>query len=57
MLVHTELPPALRGRHLGDALVRAAFEHAHAERLRVVAVCPLVRAFLRRHPEFPPASG
>ena len=56
VLVHTEVPPALRARHLGDALVRAALNHAHAERLRVVAICPFVRAYLRRHPELAPAS-
>ena len=50
VLVHTEVPPALRGRHLGDALVKGAFERAHAERLRVVAVCPFVRTYLRKHP-------
>ena len=51
VLVHTEVPAALRGQHLGDVLVRAALDHARAERLRVVAVCPFVRAYLRRHPE------
>jgi predicted GNAT family acetyltransferase len=56
VLVHTEVPPGLRGRHLGDALVRAAFDRARAEHLQVVAVCPFVLAFLRRHPNFPAAS-
>lgn len=56
VLVHTEVPPALRGRHLGDALVNGAFEHARAERLRVVAVCPFVRAYLRKHPELTSGS-
>lgn len=56
VLVHTEVPPALRGRHLGDLLVRAAFDHARGERLSVVAVCPFVRAYLRRHPGLSPAS-
>jgi len=56
VLVHTEVPPALRGRHLGDALVRAALDHAHAQRLRVVVVCPFARAYLRKHPELAPAS-
>jgi predicted GNAT family acetyltransferase len=51
VLVHTEVPPALRGRHLGDALVRAALDHAHTERRRIVAVCPFARAYLRRHPD------
>jgi predicted GNAT family acetyltransferase len=56
VLVHTEVPPALRGRHLGDVLVRAAFDQARIDQLRVVAVCPFVRAYLRRHPEVSTAS-
>ena len=51
VVVHTEVPPALRGRHLGDVLVKAALDRAHAEGLRVVAVCPFARAYLRRHPD------
>ena len=47
-LIHTEVPEALRGRHLGDALVEFALDRAHAERLRVVAICPFVRAYLRK---------
>lgn len=49
-LVHTELPEPLRGRHLGDALVRFALETAHADHLRVVAICPFARAYLQKHP-------
>jgi predicted GNAT family acetyltransferase len=51
VIVHTEAPPALRGRHLGDVLVKAAIARARAERLRLVAVCPFARAYLRRHPD------
>jgi hypothetical protein len=51
ILVHTEVPPALRGRHLADVLAKAAIDRAHAEKVRVVAVCPFVRAYLRRHPQ------
>ena len=51
VIEHTEVPPALRGRHLGDVLVKAALDRAHAEGLRVVAVCPFARAYLRRHPD------
>ena len=47
-LIHTEVPEELRGRHLGDALVEFALERAHAEGLRVVAICPFVRAYLRK---------
>jgi predicted GNAT family acetyltransferase len=51
VLVHTEVPDALRGRHVGDALVKGALHHAQAEHLRIVAVCPFVRAYLRKHPD------
>jgi predicted GNAT family acetyltransferase len=49
ILVHTEVPPALRGRHIGDALAKAALDRAHAEGLQIVVVCPFVRTYLRRH--------
>ncbi len=50
VLVHTEVPPSLRGGHLADALAKAALDTAEAEGLRVVVVCPFVRAYLRKHP-------
>ena len=49
-IVHTEVPPALRGRHLGDVLVQAALAMARRDGLRVVAVCPFARAYLKKHP-------
>jgi uncharacterized protein len=50
VLVHTEVPASLRGRHLGDVLAKAAIDAARAEQLRVAVVCPFVKAYLRRHP-------
>lgn len=50
VLVHTEVPPALRGRHLADTLAKAAIDRAHAEGLSLVVVCPFVKAYLRKHP-------
>jgi predicted GNAT family acetyltransferase len=49
-LVHTEVPTTMRGLHVGDALVEAALEDARSARLRIVAVCPFVRAYMRKHP-------
>ncbi len=49
-LIHTEVPDELRGRHVGEALVDAALRAGRSERLRIVAVCRFVRAYLRRHP-------
>jgi predicted GNAT family acetyltransferase len=51
-LVHTEVPPALEGRGIGAALVRAALEHAAAEGLRVRPRCSYVSVYLARHPEY-----
>ena len=51
VLVHTEVPPAIRGRRFGEALVKGAIDAAHAEGLRIVAVCPFVKAYLRKHPD------
>ena len=51
VLVHSEVPASLRGRHLGDRLVEGAIEHARGQGLRIVAVCPFVRTYLRKHPE------
>jgi predicted GNAT family acetyltransferase len=50
-LVHTEVPSALRGQHIGDRLVEAALAAGHAAGLRIVAVCPFVRAYLRKRHE------
>jgi hypothetical protein len=51
-LIHTEVPPSLRGRGLGNVLAKAAIEAAGRDRLRVRALCPFVQAYVRRHPEF-----
>ena len=54
VLVHTEVPPSLRGRGLAGALAKAGLEAARASGLRVVVLCPFVRAYLKKHPS--PAS-
>jgi predicted GNAT family acetyltransferase len=51
-LIHTEVPPALQGQGYASRLTRAALERAQREHLRVVPLCPFVRAYLRRHPEY-----
>ena len=53
-LVHTEVPRALRGRGLAQALARHALEHARAHGLTVVPACPFVAGFVREHPEYAP---
>jgi predicted GNAT family acetyltransferase len=50
-LVHTEVPQASRGRGLGNQLIRAALDFAHFNQLKVVPVCPFVKAYLQKHPQ------
>ena len=50
-LVHTGVPQTSRGRGLGSQLIRAALDFAHFNQLKVVPVCPFVKAYLQKHPE------
>jgi predicted GNAT family acetyltransferase len=52
-LRHTEVPPELRGRGAGGALVQAALDFARREKLKVIAACPFARACLQRQPPPP----
>jgi len=51
VLVHTEVSPRVEGQGLGSRLVADALADVRARGLRPVAVCPFVRAYMRRHPE------
>lgn len=48
-LIHTEVPTALRGRHVGETLVEAALQAGRSAGLRIIAICPFVMAYLRKH--------
>ncbi len=50
-LRHTEVPPADQGRGVADMLVRAAVAYAREQELEVIATCPYVKVWLKRHPE------
>jgi predicted GNAT family acetyltransferase len=49
---HTGVPDALRGTGAGAALVARLVADARAEGVRVMALCPFVRAQARKHPEW-----
>jgi uncharacterized protein len=50
-LVHTEVDPAFAGQGLGERLVAGALEDLRSRGLKLVPLCPFVRAYLRRHPD------
>jgi len=49
---HTEVDDKFEGRGLASILVGEALKAARAEGKRVVAVCPMVAAFIKKHSEF-----
>ena len=49
---HTEVPPALGGQGVGSRLAKGALEMARAQKLKVVAQCPFIAAYLGKHPEY-----
>ncbi|MFO1195505.1 MAG: GNAT family N-acetyltransferase [Burkholderiaceae bacterium] len=51
---HTEVDPRLEGRGIAARLVRAAFDWARAQGVKVEPLCSYVRAYVRRHPDLLP---
>jgi predicted GNAT family acetyltransferase len=49
---HTEVDERFGGRGLASILVQQALEATRADGKRVVATCPMVAAFIKKHPEF-----
>jgi len=51
-VLHTEVPKQLEGRGIGSALVRGLLDITRAQGLKVDALCPFVKGYLDRHPEY-----
>ena len=49
---HTEVPDALRGRKVGERLVRQAVEDARRDQVTLLPLCPFAKAQFDRHPEW-----
>nr|WP_231592765.1 GNAT family N-acetyltransferase [Pelagovum pacificum] len=49
---HTEVPAALRGRKVGEKLVRRAIEDARRDGTIIVPLCPFAKAQIDRHPDW-----
>ena len=50
--LHTWVDPALRGRGVGERIVREALEHARERGARVIPSCWYVSVVVRRHPGY-----
>lgn len=51
-LIHTEVPEALQGQGVAEALVEKAFTHIENKGQKVVPLCAYVQFFLKKHPEW-----
>jgi predicted GNAT family acetyltransferase len=49
---HTLVPHEIEGRGVGSKLVRAALDASRDAGFKVVAQCPFVAAYIKRHPEY-----
>jgi predicted GNAT family acetyltransferase len=49
---HTEVPAALRGRKVGERLVRQAIEDARRDGVAIIPLCPFAKAQIDRRPEW-----
>lgn len=49
---HTSVPDALRGRSVGQALVKRAVEDARAEGKKILPLCPFAKAQIGKHVEW-----
>ena len=57
VLVHTDVDPAYEGQGLGSVLVKGALDDLRERGVRAVPLCPFVRAYIRRLPEYAPVSA
>jgi predicted GNAT family acetyltransferase len=54
MFTHTEVDEAYEGKGLGSVLVRHALDAARDRGLAVLPLCPFVRSWIARHPDYLP---
>ena len=50
--VHTEIEPGHEGAGLGSTLAKSALDAERALGEPVVPLCPFIRAYIDRHPEY-----
>jgi predicted GNAT family acetyltransferase len=49
---HTSVPDALRGRGVGQALVRRAVDDARRDGFKIIPLCPFAKSQFERHAEW-----
>lgn len=49
--LHTEVPEAYEGKGIAAALAKYVLEYAKSNHLRVIPICPYIKAYIQRHPD------
>ncbi len=49
---HTEVPEALEGQGIGSKLAKVGLEYVKENNISAAALCPFVKAYVQRHPEY-----
>jgi len=52
IFTHTGVPGELEGRGIGSALAKTGLAYARENELEVVPLCPFVRSYIERKPEY-----
>jgi predicted GNAT family acetyltransferase len=52
VFTHTVVDPAFEGRGIGGTLARHVLDRARVDGVGVVPLCPFIRAWIERHPEY-----
>lgn len=52
VFLHTEVPKEHGGRGIADKMAKFALETARSEGVKVVPLCPFVKKYIARHPEY-----
>jgi predicted GNAT family acetyltransferase len=52
VFTHTEVGEAYEGKGIGSALARGALDDARAKGLAVVPLCPFIKGWIDKHPDY-----
>ena len=52
VFLHTEVDPSVEGLGIGSRLAAGELDDVRARGLKVIAKCPFIAAWLRRHPDY-----
>ena len=51
-LTHTEVAPEIEGKGVASAIIEKTLGFIESENLKLVPLCPLVAAYIKKHPEW-----